>query len=56
MRSKLFTFFCMLLCITATAQVDTTEVVIDSVVTDITDIDTTDVVVRLIILLQILRP
>jgi len=33
------------LCFSAASQVDTTEVVIDSVVTDIADIDTTDIVV-----------
>ena len=45
MQNKLIVFLFLLLCFTATAQTDTTEVVIDSVFTDMVDIDTTEIVV-----------
>lgn len=45
MQNKLVAFLFLLLCFTATAQTDTTEVVIDSVFTDMVDIDTTEIVV-----------
>lgn len=49
MQNKLFTFLGLLFCFMASAQVDTTEVVVDSVdvdlvEVDLADIDTTDVV------------
>lgn len=43
-KNKLFAFLFLLLCFTATAQVDSTEVEIDSVFTDMIDIDTTEIV------------
>lgn len=45
MQNKLVAFLFLLLCFTAAAQTDTTEVVIDSVFTDMVDIDTTEIVV-----------
>lgn len=44
MQNKLFAFLLLLLCFTASAQTDTTEVVIDSIFTDMVDIDTTEIV------------
>ena len=44
MQNKLFALLLLLLCLHAAAQVDTTEVEIDSVFTDMIDIDTTEIV------------
>lgn len=45
MLNKLLILFCMLLGLTASAQTDNTEVMIDSVFVDMVDIDTTQIVV-----------
>lgn len=44
MQNKLFVLLLLLLCLHAAAQVDSTEVEIDSVFTDMIDIDTTEIV------------
>lgn len=44
MQNKLVAFFLLLLCYSATAQVDSTEVDIDSVFVDVVTIDTTEIV------------
>ena len=44
MHNKLYTFFLLLLCFSATAQIDSTDVDIDSVFVDMVSIDTTEIV------------